>query len=125
MYDGYNTNPLTPEAVIQKAVERWHKEAEKTSRSHLSKLGDLSGIGHFTQMVNDRACKIGCAVALWTEKKRNHFYVVCNYSFGNLIQSSAYKVKGDKCQKGYHPDHKNLCHPDEAHIIHEAALNGK
>lgn len=125
MYDGFDTKPLTPEVVIQKAVERWHKEAEKTSRSNLSKLGNLNGIGHFTQIVNDRACKIGCAVALWTVKKRNYFYVVCNYSFGNLGQSSAYQVKGAKCQKGYHPDHKHLCHPDEAQIIHEATLNVK
>ena len=110
---------------MEKAVERWHKEAEKTSKHHLSKLNGGSNIGHFTQLVNDRACKIGCAVTLWTEKKKYHFYVVCNYSFGNLVESSAYQVKGDKCQKGYHPDHKHLCHPDEAQIIHEAVMNEK
>ncbi|CAG9802645.1 unnamed protein product [Chironomus riparius] len=117
IYEGYDSSPLTAEAVIEKAINKWYMEGETASNHHLSHLSNGGSVGHFTQLVNDRACQIGCAATLWTEHKRHHFYVVCNYSFGNLVDSFAYKTKGDKCQKGYNPNHPHLCHPDEAKII--------
>lgn len=125
LYSGYDTKPLTAEAVAEKATSKWHDESEKAEARHLKELGGKSGIGHFTQMVNDRACKLGCAMSLWTNGKRNHFYVVCNYSFGNLSKSSAYQVKGTKCQMGKDHVYGNLCSRKEAHVIHAETLKTK
>lgn len=122
---GFDTVSISPEAAITKAITKWHDEASKTSQHHLLKIGGTRAIGHFTQIVNDRACKLGCALTQWRIKNRFFYYVVCNYSFGNLVMDTAYKSKGDECKMGNDHVYGSLCSRNETHVIHQEVAKSR
>jgi Cysteine-rich secretory protein family len=74
-------------------------------------------IGHFTVMMGDRLTKIGCAVSRFSGYKDKVLlkgtYVVCNYSFANMIGLSIYKAgpAGVDCVKGRSIEYPGLCNP--------------
>uniref|UniRef100_A0A182PWT7 Venom allergen-1 n=1 Tax=Anopheles epiroticus TaxID=199890 RepID=A0A182PWT7_9DIPT len=94
------------EELILKEILAWWTEANATTQAELDRYPKqelLSPIGHFAQMINDRAWKVGCAAQQWTESKEyNVFYLVCNYSFSNMVGERIY-LKGrpaSRCATG-------------------------
>jgi len=74
-------------------------------------------IFHFTQMANDRAIKVGCAFAAYTDSTThapNVYKTVlgaCNYAFQNLEGFPIY-TSGDtasECTTGTNPNYQGLC----------------
>lgn len=82
-------------------INGWNGEHKYTEFSDLQKFTQDSAkkkpqIGHFTQLVQRDVAFIGCAGSVDLIKINNtvSFHLVCNYSFGNLIDHLV--VKTDK-----------------------------
>lgn len=76
-------------------------------------------MGHFTQFVQARANKIGCAASssLTTidGEEWRATWLACDYSFGNLVTSYVYKAgaPASACKTGRNPKYPGLCSPAE------------
>lgn len=113
-YDGQNIYAVFAyvddmSEVADKAISSWYSEVANATQSNLEKCC-TKGIGHFTQMVADRANRFGCAVGQFNNKSKMT-YVACNYSFGNLRGSYTYKTgaPASECKTGNNPNYPALC----------------
>ncbi|KAG5669801.1 hypothetical protein PVAND_000094 [Polypedilum vanderplanki] len=96
------------------AVNAWYNEVKDVSQSDIDKCcggKNFSKIGHFLQMVQDRAVAVGCAAFRYTSGTWKATLIACNYSFGNMGNDRVY-VSGptaSACSSGRNPNFKNLC----------------
>lgn len=64
-----------------------------------------------------RAKRIGCAAAIFQSENEDliNFYLVCNYSFGNMFYEPIYTVgrTASKCKSGRNRAYKGLCNSRE------------
>lgn len=77
------------------AVNRWYNEYLLASPNDITSCcgGDnFNNIGHFLQLVQDRAIRIGCAASRFTETPWRRTLVACNYSWPNFLNSPVYAV---------------------------------
>lgn len=104
--------------LIEKVVNDWYGEVKNAAQSDIEKCcNSASGktVGHFTQVVTDRAIQVGCAVAQYTENQWKTSLMCCNYALTNMIGSAVY-ASGDTavgCTEGTNPDYPGLCSADE------------
>ncbi|XP_050094130.1 antigen 5 like allergen Cul n 1-like [Anopheles aquasalis] len=69
---------------------------------------------HFTQIANDRAVRMACGMVSWQTYNGyvwTHDYLVCNYSYSNVIGEKSY-TKGPAmggCSYGRSPYYDGLC----------------
>lgn len=76
-------------------------------------------IGHFTEIMRDKAKRVGCAAMKYYKWPYYTFYMVCNYSYGNMNREEVYEAKkrgksvGQGCKKGRDYRFKNLCNAQE------------
>lgn len=74
-------------------------------------------IGHFTQIVAMKAKYIGCAMSkfLSGDDYEMNFYLVCNYSFGNMVSEPIYTSgpAASRCKSGRSITYKGLCNSTE------------
>lgn len=112
IYNWYNTRMPEFSTTIEKSVESWYNERTFTNIDHIKKktAGSCKN-GHFTQMVWHNSCFLGCSAATWNDKKGNYGYVVCNYNFGNLINSEIFPIgkPASACETGRHKEFQGLC----------------
>uniref|UniRef100_A0A182MEB1 Venom allergen-1 n=1 Tax=Anopheles culicifacies TaxID=139723 RepID=A0A182MEB1_9DIPT len=101
--------------LVVKEIRLWWSEHNVTTQQQLDAFPSeepASPIGHFTQMVSDRAWKIGCSAQLWIEDgKDNVVYLLCNYSFSNMEGQPVY-TKGkpaSRCTTGGNTLYPGLC----------------
>uniref|UniRef100_A0A182KFN0 Venom allergen-1 n=1 Tax=Anopheles christyi TaxID=43041 RepID=A0A182KFN0_9DIPT len=98
----YSGPPKSVIKLVLHEINAWWSEANITTQAYLDKFPSeepISQIGHFTQMVSDRAWKVGCAAQHWTENRLyNVFYLVCNYSFTNMVGEPVY-VQGPRASR--------------------------
>lgn len=126
LYSAYKSGaPVDPKTIASNGIKKWIAEDKKTSQKHLNKLGSKKGIGHYTQVVSDRACYVGCAMTMWQKGKKEFSYLVCNYSYGNVVGAPAYQKSGDRCQSGYDSEFTSLCSSSEAKIVNKENLKNK
>lgn len=96
--------------IAYTAVDNWYKEvADSTQKENINNCCYLK-TAHFTQVVQDRNNKIGCAVGIIPYNGDQMTYIVCNYGFGNLA-GKAY-VSGppaSDCKTGTNPQYPALC----------------
>ncbi|XP_055610288.1 antigen 5 like allergen Cul n 1-like [Uranotaenia lowii] len=107
-----------PDVLITKLFNMWyaeykHANPEITKKYPKGYKGPV--IGHFTQVVQDRADRIGCAVTHWTDKPYNKLYLVCNYARVNVVGQPVYTPGdvGSQCTTGTNSEFPGLCSPDE------------
>lgn len=118
---GYRASSGTFEAVeslIEKVIKNWYNEVKNAAQSDINKCcASASGktIGHFTQIVTDRAIQVGCAIARYTEKEWKTSLMTCNYAFTNMKGSNVYEsgTAGTGCSSGTNPDFPALCSVNE------------
>lgn len=90
---------------IRKLVNMWFDEYRDTKmtgrKTCFIKTNSNAKIGHFTAMVDDKADQMGCAalnfIGLNAQDGRWYywFYIVCNYSYGNMYRQQAYVPVGN------------------------------
>lgn len=99
---------------IKKTITNWYNEYKDARQSDIDKCcNSASGktIGHFTQLVTDRAIKVGCAISRFTEGKWKTTLFACNYAFTNLFGAKVYTsgVSASGCTLGPNPNYPALC----------------
>ncbi|XP_058452432.1 venom allergen 3 homolog [Malaya genurostris] len=72
-------------------------------------------IGHFTQIVSDRATQIGCSLVSYIKSPWINKYFVCNYAITNIVGQPVYQAgkKCSKCTTGCNSKYDGLCSPSE------------
>ena len=110
--------------VITNTVNDWYGEVSGASQVDINTCCTAQSgqvIGHFTQVVTDRAIKVGCASSRFTIKGEGmsegfrFTLFACNYAFTNLIGSKVY-VSGNAasgCTSGVNPSYPALCSVNE------------
>ena len=104
--------------VISRSVQSWYDEVKNAVQSDIDKCcGSAFGksVGHFTQIVTDRAIAVGCAIATYTDKQWKTSLMACNYAFTNTVGTRVY-VSGkaaSKCTSGVNPSYPALCSINE------------
>lgn len=96
--------------MIVKSVESWYSEVAGASQSSIDKCCSLR-IGHFTQIIQDHAVAIGCAISRYTDGNFKISLIACNYSHGNSNGRPVYEtgVAASKCIAGRNPKYPALC----------------
>ena len=104
--------------VITKFVQFWYDEVKDAAQSDIDKCCTAASgktIGHFTQVVTDRAIAVGCAIATYTDKQWKTSLMACTYAITNTVGTRVY-VSGkaaSECSSGTNPDFPALCSTEE------------
>lgn len=115
---GASDDFLSVQDVITATVNAWYGEvfdANQVDINTCCKAQSGKVIGHFTQVVTDRAIKVGCAVSRFTRNSLKYSLLACNYAFTNLRGSPVY-VSGNSasgCRTGINPSFPALCSVNE------------
>lgn len=72
-------------------------------------------MGRFTNMVNDRATDVGCALVRFTKDDLFHVYFTCNYGSNNRLEQKVYETGPhcSGCTTGCNKMYSGLCSNDE------------
>ncbi|XP_052861166.1 antigen 5 like allergen Cul n 1-like [Anopheles cruzii] len=91
--------------AIDSFQRHWYQEYENGHQKLLNRYTQHSiqaGIGHFTQMIHADTQSVGCAMVRFAGTRQGvtvtQYYLVCNYSEGNLYERPVYR-KGKRCSK--------------------------
>lgn len=106
------------ESVIEKVVRDWYAEVKDARQSDIDKCctpATKKTIGHFTQVVVDKATHVGCAIAKYTDGKWKTTLVACNYAMTNIVNAKIYESGkvASGCTSGVNPEYKALCSKSE------------
>lgn len=65
--------------IIKKSIENWFDEIKMAKLDDVKKCCKRNqSVGHFTQIIQDKANRLGCAVARYTQSDLKHTIVACN-----------------------------------------------
>lgn len=111
-------DPETLEVFIEKVITDWYDESKNAQQSDIDnccKSASGKTIGHFTQLVTDRATKVGCAITRYSEGTWTNTLIACNYAFTNLNRAKVYTsgAPASSCTLGPNPDYPALCNIKE------------
>lgn len=116
----YGSFPSLATALSQR-IQSWYSEVLDASASDIDNLPKVEHIGHFTQMVQDRATHIGCAVASFMDYViyKNTILLACSYAFTNILGSPVYEKgqKASKCLSGANLKYNALCSVNEVVVV--------
>ncbi|XP_055604858.1 tabinhibitin 3-like [Uranotaenia lowii] len=104
--------------VIDTLVNRWYAEYKDANVGHIQKYPEgYQGpqIGHFTEFVQDRNDRVGCALVQWFDSPKTVINLACNYARTNIFGQTVY-IAGDvasQCTSGTNPDYPALCRSNE------------
>lgn len=130
LYAGQNlaTRCRTPtyqsvQNVVESSMNGWFDEYKLLPAQYLNSYGHgpqpHGMVGHFTQMVRDKAFAVGCAIVKSISYKDrtnwNCYYVACNYATTNMIGNPVYEVgqMAKKCRSGMNKKYPGLCSAKE------------
>uniref|UniRef100_A0A1I8PPD0 SCP domain-containing protein n=1 Tax=Stomoxys calcitrans TaxID=35570 RepID=A0A1I8PPD0_STOCA len=110
----WNTKELSIEEILTLLVDYWYKEHQYITMDHIKYFPRANlphAIGHFTQMAQERANAVGCAVMRHSSEDLRHVLLACNYSFANFYNVTIYRhgSAASKCQTGVNTKYTNLC----------------
>ncbi|XP_055610486.1 antigen 5 like allergen Cul n 1-like [Uranotaenia lowii] len=106
--------PVPVNRMLRDFVRSWFAEHKATRPAMIDAYPenyDGPDIGHFTQLVSDRTWKMGCALVRFNDAGSIRYYLVCNYSFINIIGQPVYR-KGpscSRCQRKCNKKYPGLC----------------
>jgi hypothetical protein len=117
--------PSKPETIqgIKDAINDWYKEFGNATQADLDKVPlTLDGpvVGHFTQIVSDKADSIGCGATRYISPSNginfNALQLSCDYSRTNLGGQPVYisgSTPASGCKTGTNPQYPGLCSENE------------
>ncbi|XP_058449993.1 antigen 5 like allergen Cul n 1-like [Malaya genurostris] len=110
-YYGMN---FTDTDLIKGFVNAWYAEAANGNKDIIASYPDnYTGpvVGHFTQVVADRATQIGCSLVSYITSPWTNQLFVCNYAITNIIGQPVYQTgtKCSKCTTGCNAKYDGLC----------------
>lgn len=104
--------------LIRDFINDWFSEYAVANPKQVAKYPAKykgADIGHFTQIVADRATAVGCAMVRYKDGGWTNHNFVCNYAITNIVNQPIY-VAGKACSKcttGCNPKYPGLCNPEE------------
>lgn len=107
------------DSFIKNSIQNWYDEVSNAQQSDIDKCcTPASGktIGHFTQVVTDRAIQVGCAISQYTKDGGwKTSLMACNYALINMVGEKVYMsgASASGCTKGTNSDFPALCSKDE------------
>ena len=93
------------EEAIKSGIKSWFDEKSNGDQSTIDSCCDSANgqeVLHFTQMVQDKAIQVGCAISQYTKGEWKSSLMACNYAVTNLYGTPVY-VSGDSasgCKSG-------------------------
>lgn len=113
--------PLT--TAVPQFIQSWYSEVVDTTTANIDSYPPSSPkvIGHFTQVVQEKATHLGCAAVYFTDAEGwDTTLFACNYGFTNMVNWPVYtKVTAAnpnpawQCTTGANPNYKALCSDKE------------
>lgn len=106
--------------VIKDLISSWWDEKKDVNSRMVDAMydpGRHTMVFHFAVMAAEKANKLGCAMSQWSENGNPYLYLVCNYSFTDVVGLPMY-VKGKPCsgcKTGCNSAYEGLCNPDEVY----------
>lgn len=114
--------------TITEAITMWYNEYKYVPNlKEVNKLGSSGGsfskIGHWNQLMQSKANRIGCSVVQFTKTGWKQPLIGCNYSAGNLRQKQMYTIgePASLCKTGRHSKYPGLCSMNENYLLHKNA----
>lgn len=109
---GYPVEALS--IAVPKFIKDWYSEVAAALQSDITAYPKSTTrvIGHFTQVVKDRATHVGCAIARYTDASGwDTVLLACDYARTNMIGEATYLAGpvASKCTTGVNPNFKALC----------------
>ncbi|XP_053692719.1 venom allergen 5-like [Sabethes cyaneus] len=104
--------------LIKGFVDSWYSEYSYANPSYIASYPkDYTGpaIGHFTQIVADRATHLGCSMVTYNESPWIKQLFVCNYAITNIIGQPVYQSGNycSMCTTGCNANYPGLCNTAE------------
>ncbi|KAH8353918.1 hypothetical protein KR067_001528 [Drosophila pandora] len=111
----------TPQAIVEYVVKFWKADIKSCTMSHINAKKppkDGQCRGYFTQLVQDLAAHVGCALMLRKSPDGSLFQygLLCQFSRGKIANELVYRGSnnpGSHCYSGTHSTYPGLCSPDE------------
>ncbi|XP_017150767.1 antigen 5 like allergen Cul n 1 [Drosophila miranda] len=111
----------TAESVLQYVLKFWIDDHKSCTTDHINAKRppkDGKCRGYFTQLVQDQADHIGCAlIERHAGSGSQHFYaVLCQFSRGKIASQRVYEESshpGVRCSSGTHATYQGLCSTEE------------
>ncbi|XP_061516719.1 antigen 5 like allergen Cul n 1 [Anopheles gambiae] len=115
---------VTPLDTMTELLHSWYAENENANQDYIDNYPLLGqdppkDIGHFTQIVMDKATAVGCAMIQYTQNEQGHDWVhqnyVCNYS-NSIARGHPVYIKGNPCElcvTGCSANYPGLCNIGE------------
>ncbi|XP_055390550.1 venom allergen 5-like [Condylostylus longicornis] len=97
----WNTD-IDTKADIKEMMDDWFSEYKDCDMSFIDNYHKTTlDIGHFTQMVKDKAVQVGCAASSYVENGWNTLLLVCNYAYTNMLDEPTYVAgsPGTACRR--------------------------
>ena len=104
--------------VVEGSMKSWYEEYPNLPAQWLNSYGKgpqpRGQVGHFTQLVRDKAFAMGCGIVKSISHNGgtwNCYYIACNYATTNMMGSPVYEVgqMDSKCKSGMNPNYPGLC----------------
>ncbi|XP_016986161.1 antigen 5 like allergen Cul n 1 isoform X2 [Drosophila rhopaloa] len=111
----------TPRSIVEFVLKYWMDDMKACTMAHINaerppKDGQCRG--YFTQLVQDLAAHVGCAMMM----RRSHsdglyqYGLLCQFSRGKIANELVYRESshpGSRCYAGTHSTYQGLCSPEE------------
>lgn len=107
-----------PKEIVRNAVNYWYTEVANATQADIDQCCNSPYvIGHFTQIVVDKASMVGCGLVIFTKASNNAKTVImaCDYSRTNLVTQPIYNsgAPASGCKSGKNSNYPNLCSEKE------------
>lgn len=109
--------------VTEWAMNAWFEEYKDLPPKYVGAYGKGSAprdqVGHFTQLIRDKAFAVGCAIirsiTIVNGKNMRCHYIACNYAVTNINGWPVYDIgpMGVNCKTGMNPKYPGLCSEHE------------
>ncbi|XP_017008406.2 antigen 5 like allergen Cul n 1 [Drosophila takahashii] len=111
----------TPKSVMEFVLQFWMDDIKSCTMAHINTEKapkDRHCRGYFTQLVQDLAAHIGCAMMMRRSMASGlyQYGVLCQFSRGKIANELVYRESsnpGSRCYAGTHSVYQGLCSPDE------------
>ena len=108
----------TTEEAIKSGIKSWMDEHSNGDQSTIDNCCDSANgkhVLHFTQMAQDNAIQVGCAISQYTNGKWKSSLMACNYAVTNLLGTPVYVTgaPASGCSTGTNSKFSGLCSASE------------
>ncbi|XP_037932307.1 antigen 5 like allergen Cul n 1-like [Teleopsis dalmanni] len=121
-YSGWSGTTKTVQSVAVSHVQLWYNEYKDCSMSYINSYKSPTNgkaIGHFTQVVQEKATHMGCAILRQTKSGTTYQFIACDYAYTNVLGKPIYTsgTAASGCKTGRNPNFKSLCTTKEVYNV--------